>query len=503
MNQETKHTEQRAKGGSKIGAVIILIISALVFLPFGASAVFQSVFSRQKINSYGSYDGKQITYEPGSKFFTAVSNLAKSYQNMGYKIDDRTYYAIMNQAFKQTVLDMAFTDAVQKSGYSVPHSAVNREVVKAFSDETGAFSQKLYNQVSQTDLTSLRSDIKGSLLYGRYVSDVFGTTGDSSLNGSPLYGLKRSRSEKEFLEKMGAEKHSFEAAAFSTGNFPAEEAAAFGKSNAQKFRQYSFSIITVDDENEAKAILKQISGNEITFEDAASEKSQKYYSEPDGKMAGSYRYQLENMLESEDSLSQLESLQKDEVSGIIKTMRGYSIFRADGPASEADFSDEKTQGIVLNYMKSNEKGYIENYYMDIADSFVSEAAISGFDSACAKFNVEKKEISPFPVNYGDADLFQKTDSSDIFAMLPSNEEAYVQAFSLKPDEIGAPFVLGSNIIVLKCTGTVTDSSVEVTDEALTQADMASLQTELFASSKVEDNFFATYISLMNESRSRE
>lgn len=503
MNQETKHTEQRAKSGSKIGAVIILIISALVFLPFGASAVFQSVFNRRKANSYGSYGGRQITYEPGSKFFTAVSNLAKSYQNMGYKIDDRSYYSIMNQAFKQTVLDMAFTDAVKKSGYSVPKSAVNREVAKAFTDSSGTFLQKRYNQMSQADLAALKADISGSLVYGRYVSDVLGTGSENSLNGIPLYGLKRSSSEKQFLAKMGAEKHSFEAAAFSTGNFPAEEAAAFGRNNAQKFRRYSFSVITADEESEAKSLHKQISGNEITFEDAASEKSQKYYSEPDGKMAASFRYQLENMLASADSIQELESLQTGEVSGIIQTMRGYSIFRCDGPAAEADFSDEKTQNAILSYMKASEKGYIENYYMEIADNFVSEAALASFDSACEKFNVEKKEISPFPINYGDTDLFKKTDSPDIFALLPSNEEAYVQAFSLGPGEIGAPFVLGSNVIVLKCTGIETDSSSEVTDQAVAEADMSALQTELFASSKVEDNFFATYISLMSENRNRE
>ena len=40
MDQENKITEQKTKkDSSKIGAVIILVISALVFLPFGASAL--------------------------------------------------------------------------------------------------------------------------------------------------------------------------------------------------------------------------------------------------------------------------------------------------------------------------------------------------------------------------------------------------------------------------------------------------------------------------------
>lgn len=114
MDQENKITEQKTKkDSSKIGAVIILVISALVFLPFGASAVFQSIFNKQKASTFGSYNGKNITYEPGTKFFITVSNLAQSYQAGGYKVDENSYYRIMREAFYQTVINMAFTDSVK------------------------------------------------------------------------------------------------------------------------------------------------------------------------------------------------------------------------------------------------------------------------------------------------------------------------------------------------------------------------------------------------------
>ena len=113
---------------------------------------------------------------------------------------------------------------------------------------------------------------------------------------------------------------------------------------------------SIDDEQEAKALLKQINGNEITFADAASEKSQKYYSDAEGKNAGAYRYQIENMLDNVDSLAELEKLQKDEISAIIKTKRGYSIFKCDGSVVAADFEDSAVQDAVLGYINSNEKG---------------------------------------------------------------------------------------------------------------------------------------------------
>ena len=374
MDQENKITEQKTKkDSSKIGAVIILVISALVFLPFGASAVFQSIFNKQKASSYGSYNGKNITYEPGTKFFITVSNLAQSYQAGGYKVDENSYYRIMREAFYQTVINMAFTDSVKKSGYAVPKEAVNRAVIERFTDpSTGKFSQKAYNQTSAVELEKLRKDIEESLVYRRYFYDLFGTDNEVSFNGTALYGLKRSGAEKKFLASMGAEKHSFDAVAFSTANFPKEEAVKFGKENAEKFIKYDLSVITVDDEQEAKALLKQINGNEITFADAASEKSQKYYSDAEGKNAGAYRYQIENMLDNVDSLAELEKLQKDEISAIIKTKRGYSIFKCDGSVVAADFEDSAVQDAVLGYINSNEKSYIENYFLEIAENFVSE-----------------------------------------------------------------------------------------------------------------------------------
>lgn len=503
MDQENKITEQKTKkDSSKIGAVIILVISALVFLPFGASAVFQSIFNKQKVNSYGSYNGKKITYEPGSDFFVSVSNIAQSYQARGYKLGEEQNYRIMREAFYQTVIDMAFTDSVKKSGYEVPKEAINRIVVERFTDpSTGKFSQKTYNQTSASDLEALRKDIEDSLVYKRYFYDLLGTDDSVLFNGTPLHGLKRSSAEKKFLASMGAEKHSFDAVTFSTLNFPKEEAAKFGKENAEKFTKYDFSVITVDDEQEAKAILKQINGNEITFEDAASEKSQKYYSDANGKSAGTYRYQIENMLDNADSLADLEMLSKDEISAVIKTKRGYSIFRCDGSVSAADFEDSTVQDAVLGYINSNEKSYIENYFLEIAENFVSEAAITSFDNACKKFAVEKSEIQPFPVNYGSSSIYSSVSESGPLARIASNEEAYKTAFSLKQDEISSPFMLGANVVVLKCTGIQVEEELEDASEIeIHSADINSATSALFASPKVVDNFFATYISLMHENR---
>lgn len=504
MSEVIDFKEQKPKKeGSKIGAVIILIISALVFLPFGASAIFQSIFSKRQISTFGSYNGQKITYEPGSKFYNASANLAESYKAAGYQINDQTFYYVLNQAFKQTILDMALSSAVKETGYSVPKDAINRAIIPAFSDIDGKFSQRMYNQAKQSDIDSLKRNAEGSLIYERYINDVFGTSDANGKAKTSLFGLKASSAEKQFIAKMGEEKHSFEAVFFNTDDYPKAEAVEYGKKNAEKFAKYSLSVITVDDEADAKSILKQIDANEITFEDAASEKSQKYYSSADGKITGGYAYQIENALDNADDLPKITSLGTDTLSDVIKTKRGYSIFKATGAKESADFEKEELADVVLSYMKANEKSTIEDYYKAIAANFTSEAAIASFDKACEKFSVTKVEVGAFPVNYGNTSLFPKATDTENLASIANNAATYRTLFSLKMDEVSTPFVLGNKVVVAKCAGIQFDDvedSADKLDEGIFSANQGSLTGTLMASSKVVDNFFPTYLEMMSRNK---
>lgn len=505
MSEVINFPEKKSKKeSSKIGAVIILVISALVFLPFGASAIFESFFNKRQINTFGSYNGQKISYEPGSKFYNAAANIAQGYQSAGYQINDQTYYYILSQAFKQTVLDLALTSAVKESGFTVPKESINRAILPAFTDENGNFSQRMYNQVSQSDLEGLKRNAEGSLTYSRYINDLFATSGQDAVNKTKLYGIKYSSQEKNFIAKMSEEKHSFDIAVFNTDSYPKSEAVAFGKDNSDKFTKYDLSVITVDEEAEAKAILKQINANEITFADAVSEKSQKYYTSTEGKMNGGFAYQIENTIDNSDDLSKITELGTDTLSEVIKTKRGYSIFKADGNKIVADFNNETTVDVVLSYMKQNEKATIEDYFTKVASDFTSEAAITSFENACRKFNVEKKSLSAFPVNYGNTDLYEKTAQSDDLAALSGNASVYKTMFALKMDEVSAPFILGSKVIVAKCSGIQHDdvtAKAETISSEMYQADQTSMQNAVMSSKKVVDNFFATYLEMMSKNRS--
>ena len=63
--------------------------------------------------------------------------------------------------------------------------------------------------------------------------------------------------------------------------------------------------------------------------------------------------------------------------------------------------------------------------------------------------------------------------------------------------------LGSNIVVLKCTGIQTEEVEDASETEIRNADLNTANSALFANPKVVDNFFATYITLMSENKNRK
>ena len=389
MNQENKKPEKKDK--TKVWAVIVLIISAVVFIPAGGTAVFNSLANKQETPVFGVYDGEKIEYKAGSLFSDTVSQLVNLYTSIGYEIDQSSYYYVMNEAFRQTVLYMHYENAIKKSGWTVPDGAVNRQLVSSAQfQENGHFSLRLYNQKSDSEKQELKDTISRSLVHQRYTNDVFGSS--QKIGGKALYGIKSSSAEQAFIQSMGTEKHSFDLAAFNTNDFPRSEAVAFAREHPELFVKYDLSAVTVNTQEEADSIAKQLAGNELTFEDAVSEKNQGNYTDSEGKVLSSYYFQLLTTVDSGDAVDQITSLATGAVSPVIKTKVGYSIFRADGSALPAQLDDEDTVNVILSYVKANEKGYIENYYTAIAADFVTAAKASSFAEACEQSGITDGEL---------------------------------------------------------------------------------------------------------------
>ncbi|MCI1208355.1 MAG: peptidylprolyl isomerase [Treponema sp.] len=479
-----------------IGSVIVLLIAAFVFVLLPA---FVGGSSRgTKLPPFGKYDGKSIKYEQGTDFSTNVANYAEMFKNQGQEIDNSSYLYIFSYAFNATVTSMAYKGAVEKSGWMVPDAAVNRTMLPYFQDANGKYSAKIYKQTPESKKVQLRQQVTDSLIYQRYYADCFGSNG--TVGKDSLFGLKSASAEIPFLKNMDQEKRAFSLAAFNTTGYPDSEKIAYGKAHAEDFVKYDMSVITTTDEAEAKKILGRLNSNEITFGDAVTEYSEKTYSNGQGKLTSSYAYQLKNVIPADADFKLVTSLAKDTTSDPVKTEKGFSIFHADGAAVQPDFNDSDMVVVVYNYLKSYQKGHIEDYFTTIAKKFSTEAASDGFAAACNQYNIKEIKVPAFPLNYGNVSVLSKipTDTVKELAGAESNDNFLKTAFSLKKGTLSDPVVLGNNILVLQLNDIENDQSDAGTMTAafaseLSGYDQNSAQAALFNSPKVENNVASVFI----------
>lgn len=485
MNSQKKEHKHGRNLGITIGSIVILILAAasFIFVPAIADAG-----ASNEIPAVGKYGNQEIKYAYGTYFSQMVQQLAQQYQANGQQIDTSTYYYIFNQAFTATVLNLAITDQVEKSKYIVPTSYVDRTMIPYFS-ENGVYSAKLFNATPDKDKLELRQNIENSLIYDRYLVDVFG---DSNTN---TYGLKVSKAEEDFIASMNATQRSFEMVAFNKSNFPQSETVAFGKNNVNLFTKYDLSVITTADESTAKKILSQIEKNQITFEDAISSLSAGLYAtSPEGRLTNNYFYQLKTLVTSEDDLTKITSLGIDSLSPVLKTSTGYAIFKCEGEPIMPDFSTSSMIDTVYSYMTSYETSKIEDYFINQANDFAAEVTRTTFDAAAKKYGVEATEVSAFPVNYGNNELLTAVPSTSIAALAgaQTNDAFLETAFTLQSNEISSPIVIQDNVVVIKLNEIVTNNSETESFSFMypyyaTQFDQSIVQAYFMDSDKVKNN----------------
>ncbi|WP_027729269.1 peptidylprolyl isomerase [Treponema sp. C6A8] len=477
-----------------LGSLIILLICAFVFVIL--PAMTGAGEKQQTVVEFGKYNGKAIRYEPNSDFSDAVSYYGQIYQYYGRELDSNAYYEIFYNAFNQTVMQYAYKDAVEKSGYTVPKSAVTRQLIPYFS-ENGKYSSKLYRSTSKEKIRELTEKAEKTLFASRFYDDNFGSD-DDKLGSDSLYGLKPSSKELDFVSNYGGKLRAFNAAVFALSDYPKSEKVAYGKANTDKFIKYNLSVISVEDKATAKTVAKRIASNEITFTDAVSEYSNKSFSNAEGKLTNSYRYQIENILVEKADMDKLVALSKDDVSDVIPTGAYFSIFKADDDAVLPDFDSDDTVNQVSSYITTYENSIIEDYFTEKAKAFTAEANKTSFKAAAAALNVKTTELEPFPLNYGNVSVTSSLSSSEAaFRNADSNENFLTAAFSLKKNEISEPLLLNRNVVVLQLTEEKTpDADADKSLPDLGSFDKAAAQSAILKSDKFENHFMEVYFRQM-------
>lgn len=469
-----------------VGSVIVLILSAItfIFIPAMASGVSQESLV------FGRYGNKKIEYKPGTEFANAVSNYTEMYRRQGVDLKETDYYYIYNYAFVSAVQAVAYAQAVEKSGWEPSSEAVARQMYPYFTDENGNYSTEIFNSIGEAEKNNLRTELTRGLVWSRYSEDLLGS--QSEYSGHTLYGIKKSDAEMKFLEDMASSKRSFDMAVFEKSSYPESEVRAYGTENKDKFIKYNLSVITVKDQSKAKSLLNQLKNDEITFEDAVSEYSDKAYSGTDGKLSSSYGYQISNIVQNEDDASKIFALAPNELSEVVQTTAGYSIFHNDIAASDPDFTDKDVIDVVRQYINDNESTKIEDYYIAAAKELAQKAAESNLESAAQNAGAKYVNVPAFALNY---------DGSSLIGTLPeeitslsgasSNENFLQTAFSLKTGGISEPVVVGDSIVVLELVSeqkdTLTSDQKDQVAKELASLDESASQATLLSSDKVKND----------------
>lgn len=490
-----KETEKfKGKSSAKkilinVGSILILVLAAIsfIFIP----AMVQS--AGNEIPPFGYYDKKPIEYKQGSYF----TNLVQMYSDqVGSANVQNAYFDIFNSAFTGSVLNIAFSSAVEKSGYVVPDPQVDRAMLPYFYDTNGVYSPKIFNDTPDSTKIELRNAMEDNLIFQRYTEDVFGSQTEK-LGTYTMYGLKSPSAEKNFVSMMDTNKRGFSLASFSLLDYPDTEVAKWGESNKDLFTRYDMSVISVADATTAETVLGRIKNNELVFEDAVTEYSTNYYSGTDGKLTSAYKHQLQNILTDATSLTALQNLPAGQISEVMQTQNGYAIFKNNAAPTPADMTDADTLTAVRSHMSANEKGIIEDYFLNIAKDFWTAASTSSFAEACTQFNITPVDIPPLALNYGNSPVLTSLQAADGSMVNAEQNENFLKTiFSMKLNEISSPMVLNDNVVVLQYTQE--DNTVSAENTASTFAmystyfDQTSVQNSIMSSDKLENNFLQVF-----------
>lgn len=484
-----------------IGSIIILVIS---FIAFVLPSQLGSAAAAQKKEVFGKYKNREVRYEKNSDLVNNLQSVQNEYYNTyGQEPDNSTFFNNFYQAFKMTLSQYAYEEAVKKSGYVVAEETVNRKLRSLFQDENGNFSMALYNQADTQAVAEYKSQLLNAGYSNRMAEDLFGSQTDM-IGPSTLYGLKQSEAEMDFLADYETNLRAFNMICFDKGTYPDAQVLSFAEKNSGKFTKYNLSIITYADKSDADKAAKKMADGKTTFETAASEVTSKYC-DSEGKLIYPYYYQyrLERLLNDAADINTLASLKNDEVSAVVELTDGYAIFKKVAAEDKADFTVDATLKDVRTYLSTYESDIIEDYFINRAKDFKKAALATDFDEACESVNVTKIEIPAFALNYGGSSFGKSIDSTLPGLEFADENETFLRtAFSLKENEYSDPIIMkgtssGYVVLIQYVPTDLEDEDTEMNVKPflayqIAGYDNSAAMNSILKSKDVTDNFTMAY-----------
>jgi len=493
------------------GTIVILIITviAFVFIP----SLGGGLSSSGSAPKFGSWNGKPITYTTGSYFASQVAQINDYLRQQGLSEENFQLYAyqVWNMAFQSAAIRTALLDTVDASGFRVTEKGLDEAVAELAEFQVdGKFSLEKYNSVTQAARLELRNSTKADLLVRRYYED--------------LYTMAPSAAEISFVAAMAKPQRKIAYVTLPLSDYPTEEVAAWGARNADLFRSFELSRITItSSEADAKKVLAQVKENKLSFEDAAKSHSQDAYADKGGDAGSVFYFAFAEDFANKDDAAKVAALPKGEVSDVYAIgEKTWAFFKINGELTQPDFTKQTTLDEARFYISDKEKGTLESWAIEKAGAMASAADGMVFRTAARKAGLEVKSAGPFIVNVGNPTFYAYNQqipllqtpfqNSDPALQAAEQDEAFmVELFAKTKGGVSKPLVVGDSVIVF----TVTDDTEASDDDTamvkfaypyfLQQAVDAATRDSFLKSKKLKDEFNTTFFKVFqtNETASSE
>jgi peptidyl-prolyl cis-trans isomerase D len=427
-----------------VGTVVVLVVIVFAFVLAGPGGpMSRGGASGGPGNfTFGTYDGRPITYYQGSYFAQELQRFANQIRNnqgqQGRIATQMAWY----QAFFSTAEHVAILLQAEKAGMTVSEDAVDSAELRypGYLDENGKFSETRYTTTPASERESTRKLIREEQITNRLLTDIY-------------YGVKASTQETDFVKSMAVAERSFSFVSWPFSSFPAQEIRGYAEANKARFLHMKLSRIMVKaSESQAADIRKKILDKTSTFEELAKTYSKDEYADKGGDMGWRYAYDVEADFDAKETAQKVLTLRAGELSDVLKTTTGWVVYRCDAEAVSPDFANATVLDDVKSYLNRYEKGKIEDYFNAKAAQLAARAAAAGFDKAAQEAGLKVVPTELFPINLGNVFSFapvRAAPDSETPPGLASSEDFFVRGFSLAKDAVSAPVVLDDRILVLK------------------------------------------------------
>lgn len=473
-------------------SIVVLVVIIVTFVLAGPGGPLTRGMGGGSTIVFGTYQGKEIAYYPGSYFAQERDRIANQYRNNSASQNTEAMaQAVWYQAFINTAEHIAILTQAEQGGVRISEDAVDKALLNypPYLDDNGKFSESRYAATSTSEKADTRRLMRESLETNVYATDI-------------QSGVKDGSKEAEFIQGMAKPERSFTFVSWPFSSFPTEEVRKYGEANKSRFVKIKVSRILVKSgESQATEIHKKILDKTSTFEELAKTYSKDEYANKGGDMGWRYAYDVQADFEAKDTAQKVFALKAGELSDVLKGTFGWIVYRCDAEALDADFTNTTVLDDVKSYITKYEKGKIEDYFNEKAGQLSRRAAEIGFDKGAKDLGLKVIPTEFFPVNLSNVFSFAPVKANPATETPTSavySEDFFLRAFSLGKDQVSSPVLLDNQVLVLKLAAErqLPDTTVNLLTSWITYIAAQSVQSDLsqvlMTPDKLTDNFSDTF-----------